>query len=134
VFSQLLALIGRDLSGLLHIALVSDQDAGDVVRGVLLDLVHPVLDGAEALPVGDVVGHDDTVCALVVGASNGLEALLACSVPLSKDINKTLSPQNLRDLISQPQPVLLPALNRRVGRETENSVASDSLDQLRQVA
>jgi hypothetical protein len=49
---------------------------------VLLDLVHPVLDGGEALAVGDVIGHNDTVSALVVTASNGLESLLSSSVPL----------------------------------------------------
>ena len=48
---------------------------------MLLDLVHPVLDGAEALAVGDVVSDNDTVSALVVAASDGLESLLAGSVP-----------------------------------------------------
>ena len=33
------------------------------------------------LEIGDVVGHDDAVSALVVAASNGLEALLASGVP-----------------------------------------------------
>ena len=49
---------------------------------MLLDLVHPVLNGGEALAVGDVVGNDDTVSALVVTAGDGLESFLACSVPL----------------------------------------------------
>jgi hypothetical protein len=48
---------------------------------VLLDLVHPVLDGAEALAVGDVVSHDDTVCTLIIAGGDGLETFLACSVP-----------------------------------------------------
>ena len=78
---EFLALVGGDLAGVGHIALVANEDARDVVRGVLLDLAHPVLDGAEALSVGDVVGHDDAVSALVVAAGDGLEAFLASGVP-----------------------------------------------------
>ena len=48
---------------------------------MFLDLAHPVLDGTETLAVSDVVGHDDTVGALVVAACDGLESLLAGSVP-----------------------------------------------------
>ncbi len=81
VLSELLSFIGGDLTSVGHIALVADKDAGDVVRCMLLDLIHPVLNGTEALAVGDVVGHNDTVCALVVAARYGLEALLASSVP-----------------------------------------------------
>jgi len=81
VLGEFLALIGGDLARLSHIALVADEDAGDVVGGVFLDLVHPVLDGAEALAVCDVVGDDDAVGALVVAAGDSLEALLAGGVP-----------------------------------------------------
>ena len=81
MLSEFLALVGGDLAGVGHIALVSNEDARDVVRGVLLNLAHPVLDGAEALSVGDVVSHDDAVSALVVAARDGLKALLAGSVP-----------------------------------------------------
>jgi hypothetical protein len=81
VLSEFLALIGGDLARLSHIALVADEDAGNVVGGVFLDLVHPVLDGAEALAVCDVVGDDDAVGALVVAAGDSLEALLAGGVP-----------------------------------------------------
>ena len=81
MLSEFLALVGGDLAGVGHIALVANEDARDVVRGVLLNLAHPVLDGAEALSVGDVVSHDDAVSALVVAARDGLKALLAGSVP-----------------------------------------------------
>ena len=81
MLGQLPSLVGGDLSGVLHVGLVAHENSRDVVRGVLLDLVHPVLDGGEALAVGDVVGDDDTVGALVVAAGDGLEALLACGVP-----------------------------------------------------
>ena len=50
---------------------------------MLFHLVHPVFNGAETLSVSDVVGHDDTVSSLVVAAGNGLESLLASSIPLN---------------------------------------------------
>lgn len=81
VLSKFLALISGYLSGIGHVALIADQNAGDVVRGVLLDLVHPVLDCTEALAVGDVVSHDDTVGSLVVAGGNSLETFLASGVP-----------------------------------------------------
>lgn len=81
VLSKFLALIGGHLSGIGHIALIADEDAGDVVGGVLLHLVHPVLNGAEALAVGDVVSHDDTVRTLIIARSDSLETFLACCVP-----------------------------------------------------
>ena len=95
VLGELLALVRGDLARVSHVALVSDKDAGDVVGGVLLDLVHPVLDRGEALAVSDVVSYDDTVSALVVGRGDGLEALLAGGVPdlqldgLSVDLDST---------------------------------------------
>ena len=81
MLSELLALVGGDLASVGHIALVANEYARDVVRGVLLDFTHPVLDSAEALSVCDVVGNDDAVCALVVAAGDCLEALLAGGVP-----------------------------------------------------
>ena len=81
VLSKLLTLIGGDLSGLGHVALVANQDAGDVVGSVFLDLVHPVLYCAEALAIGDIVGHNDTVGTLVIAGGDSLETLLASSVP-----------------------------------------------------
>lgn len=81
MLSEFLALISGDLSGVSHVALIADENAGDVVGCVLLDLVHPVFDGAEALTVREVIGHDDAVSALVVAARYGLEALLASGIP-----------------------------------------------------
>jgi hypothetical protein len=81
MLSEFLALVGRYLASVGHIALVTNENARYVVRSMLLDLAHPVLDGAEALSVGDVVGHDDTVSTLIVAAGDSLEALLAGGVP-----------------------------------------------------
>lgn len=48
---------------------------------MLLNLVHPVLNGTETLTISDVVGDDDTVSALVVAACNRLEAFLPGGIP-----------------------------------------------------
>ncbi len=81
MLSELLSFIGGDLACIGHIALVADENTRDVVRSMLLDLAHPVLDGAEALSVGDVVGHNDTVSSLVVAAGDGLESFLTSGIP-----------------------------------------------------
>lgn len=83
VFGQLFSLVGGHLAGIFHIALVANEDARYIVLGVLLDFAHPGLNVAEGLSVGDVVGDDDAVGALVVAASDGLEPLLAGGVPLT---------------------------------------------------
>ena len=79
--SEFLALLGGDLALAFEIALVADEDAGNVVCSVLLDLSHPVLNSAERLTISDVVGDDDTVGTLVVAGSDSFEALLTCSIP-----------------------------------------------------
>ena len=81
VVGHLLALFEGDSSLGLQISLVSDQNASDVVLGVLLDLAHPGVHGVEGVSVGDVIGHDDTVGSLVIGGGDGLESLLSGSVP-----------------------------------------------------
>ena len=48
---------------------------------MLLDLVHPVLNGAKALTIGEIISHDDAVSALVVAARDGLEAFLSSGIP-----------------------------------------------------
>ena len=48
---------------------------------MLFDFIHPVLDSAETLAVGQIIGHDDTMSALVVAARNSLETLLASGIP-----------------------------------------------------
>ncbi len=48
---------------------------------MLLDLTHPGLHSGEALSVGNVVGHNNTVSSLVVTGSNSLESFLTSGVP-----------------------------------------------------
>ena len=81
VISHFLAFLERDCASVLEISLVSDQDSSDVVLSVLLDLTHPGVHGVEGVTVSDVVDNNDTVGTLVVAGCDGLEALLASSVP-----------------------------------------------------
>lgn len=81
MLGQFLAFFKGDLALVLHIGLVADKDAGDVVRGVLLDLAHPGFDGREGLTVSNIISNDDTVRSLVVRGGDRLESLLASGVP-----------------------------------------------------
>ena len=81
VVREFLALFGAHDTLALQIALVADEDAGNVVAGVLLNLSHPVLNSAERIAAGDIVGDNNAVGTLVVAGSDGLEALLTGSVP-----------------------------------------------------
>ena len=45
------------------------------------DLSSPVFEGVKGLAIVDGVSHDDAHSALVVGLSDGLEALLAGGIP-----------------------------------------------------
>lgn len=63
---EFLTLLSANLALALEIALVADQDAGDIISGVLLYLLHPVLDCAEGLAVCDIVGDDDAMSTFVV--------------------------------------------------------------------
>ena len=82
VLCEFLSFIGGDLACVGQVALVADKDARDVVRSVFLNFVHPVLDCAETFTIGDIVSHNDTVCALIVAAGDGLESFLASGIPL----------------------------------------------------
>lgn len=78
---ELLALLGRDdaLGG--EVGLVADEELVDILAGVAVDLVEPLLDVVEGFVVGDVVDDDDAVGPAVVRGGDGAEALLAGGVP-----------------------------------------------------
>jgi hypothetical protein len=65
----------------LQVALVAHEQLVDVLARVAVDLVQPLLDVGEGVPVGDVVDDDDAVGAAVVGRGDGAEALLPRRVP-----------------------------------------------------
>jgi len=78
---HLLTLFEGNSSSVLQISLVTDQDASYVILSVLFDFTHPGVDSVEGVAVGDIVHNDNAVRTLVVAGSDGLESLLACSVP-----------------------------------------------------
>ena len=78
---ELLALLGRDDPLGRQVGLVADEELVDILAGVAVDLVEPLLDVVEGFVVGDVVHDDDAVGAAVVRGGDGAEALLAGGVP-----------------------------------------------------
>jgi hypothetical protein len=61
--------------------LVAHQQLVDVLRRVSVNLVQPLLHAEEGLHVCHVVHDDDAMRVAVVGGRDGVEPLLACSVP-----------------------------------------------------
>ena len=49
--------------------------------GVLVYFTHPLRDLGEGIAIGDIIGDDDTMSTLIITTSDGLEPLLACSIP-----------------------------------------------------
>ena len=78
---QFLALFGRDCTLRFEIALISYENARDVVTCVFFDLRHPVLNSGEGLSISDIVGDNYAVRSLVVAGSNSLEAFLTSCIP-----------------------------------------------------
>jgi hypothetical protein len=78
---ELLALLGRDDSLGREVGLVADEELVDILAGVAVDLVEPLLDVVKGFVVGDVVDDDDAVGAAVVRGGDGAEALLSGGVP-----------------------------------------------------
>ncbi len=58
---ELFAAFARDLTTIVHVAFVADDDAIHVGRRVLLDVADPVLDVLEGLLVRDVVDEQDAL-------------------------------------------------------------------------
>lgn len=89
VFSEFLSFVCRDLSGILHIRLVTNKNSGDIVWSVFFNFIHPVFDGTEGLTISNIVSDNDTMSTLVIAASDGLESFLTCSVPLKLFVKKS---------------------------------------------
>ena len=64
-----------------QIALIAHEQLVDIVVGVAVNLVQPLLHVVIRLQVGGVVDDDDAVCAAVVGRRDGAEALLSRRIP-----------------------------------------------------
>lgn len=65
-----------------EVGLVSHEELVDIFTRIAIDFVEPLLHVVERFSVSDVVDYNDAVCASVVAAGDGAEALLAGSVPL----------------------------------------------------
>jgi len=64
-----------------QVALVAHQQFVDVLAGVSVNLLQPLLHVVEGFLVGDVVDHDDAVSPAVVAGGDGAEPLLPRRVP-----------------------------------------------------
>lgn len=67
-----------------HIALISDQQLVHALRSIPVNLLQPLLHVVEAVHIRDIVDDADSVCAAVVGRSDGAESFLSRSIPLSE--------------------------------------------------
>ena len=77
---QLFSLIHADLP-ILAVNLVGNKYFNDILCSVSLDLLEPVFHGIEGSSVIDSKYHDNTHSTLVIGLRDGLEPLLASSIP-----------------------------------------------------
>jgi hypothetical protein len=67
-----------------QVRLVADKKLVDTLRGIAVNLSEPLFNVGEGVLVGNIVDDDDAVCAAVVRRSDGAEALLSSSIPLSR--------------------------------------------------
>jgi hypothetical protein len=78
---KLLSLLSRNdtLGG--QIGLVTNQKLVNILTGVSVNFMQPLLHIVEGLIVGDVVNNDDTVGTTVIGRRDGTETFLSSGVP-----------------------------------------------------
>lgn len=69
--SELGGLVVLNLALVDQIGLVSNQELVDILAGIAIDLLQPLLDVVESLLVGDIVDDDDTMSSAVVGRGDG---------------------------------------------------------------
>ena len=81
MISELFGLLIRNLSLILKILLVSNQDSRNAISSVLINFAHPLRDLRERFSVSDIISDDNTVGSFVITAGDSLESLLASSVP-----------------------------------------------------
>ncbi|GMR52777.1 hypothetical protein PMAYCL1PPCAC_22972, partial [Pristionchus mayeri] len=81
VGSDLLSSLPAHSPSIRHVALVAYQHLHYVLGGVLIDVPQPSGDVLEALDVRDIVNQHDPVRFPQLGGGDGMESLLASSVP-----------------------------------------------------
>lgn len=67
-----------------HITLVSNEEFVDVLAGIAVNFLQPLLDVAERCLVCDIVDDDDSVGSAIVAGGDGSEALLTGGIPLQR--------------------------------------------------
>lgn len=68
-----------------EITLVAHQQFVDVLAGIAVDFLEPLLHIGEGDLVCDVIDNNNAMSSTVVAASDGSEAFLASCVPLHKE-------------------------------------------------
>ena len=76
-----LAFFGANLSSGVQVCFVSNKHDHYVRVAILSDFLQPSCQVVECLLAGDVIHKQGPCCTSVVAPSDGLERLLACSVP-----------------------------------------------------
>ena len=79
--SELLALLVWNLSLVLQVLLVTDENSRDIFLSMLIDFAHPLGDLGERFSISDIVGDNNTVGTLIITAGDGLESLLTSGIP-----------------------------------------------------
>ena len=70
-----------NLSLILQIFLVSNENSRNVFLCMLINFAHPLRNFWERFSVCDIIGDNNAVSALVITAGDGLESLLSSSIP-----------------------------------------------------
>jgi len=78
---EFLALLRRDDTLARQIGLIAHQKLVDVLGGVSINLVQPLLYIVEGFLVGDIVHDDNSVGAAVIRRCNGTESFLSGGIP-----------------------------------------------------
>ena len=81
MISQILGLVIGNLHLIFEIFLVADEDLGNVLIRVLVDLLHPLTDLGERVPIGQVIGDNDTVRTSIIARRDSLETILTSGIP-----------------------------------------------------
>lgn len=106
--SELSSLVVLDLTLVNQVGLVTNQKLVDILAGVAVDLLQPLLDIVEGLLVGDIIDDDDTVSSTVVRRSDG--TILAKHYTESKGSVSATSPkwisQQIHHLTGVPEALL----------------------------
>ena len=81
-FGEVSSFVGLHLPELVEVCFVADEHDDCVVETeVVFEFLDPVLHVVEGLSVGDVVGDDGAVCAVVVSRREGFISFLSRGVP-----------------------------------------------------